>query len=162
MRRRKLARVLAWAFGIAAATTISCVIVPAALFSYFIQDEVSRATSPSGVVDAVLIETNGGATTSFGYRVVLTRSGWHWRTGTEVASLYGAVRSDRAYGANLAWQAPGELAVEYLRARQEKLELPLVEVGGQTVATTLDSGVNDPMALPGGMLYNLQGRPHDE
>jgi hypothetical protein len=45
------------------------------LMAYFIfllagepsKDEVARNTSPTGKVDAVLLETNGGATTSFGY-----------------------------------------------------------------------------------------------
>jgi hypothetical protein len=32
-------------------------------------DEVARATNPSGKVDAVLVERNGGATTSFGYNI---------------------------------------------------------------------------------------------
>ena len=31
------------------------------------RDEVARVASPYGGVEAVLIETNGGATTSFGY-----------------------------------------------------------------------------------------------
>ncbi len=30
------------------------------------RDEVARVASPSGKVDAVVVETNGGATTSFG------------------------------------------------------------------------------------------------
>jgi hypothetical protein len=33
------------------------------------RDEVARVASPDGRVEAVLIETNGGATTSFGYEV---------------------------------------------------------------------------------------------
>ena len=35
------------------------------------EDEVARVTSPDGRVEAVLIETNGGATTSFGYKVLV-------------------------------------------------------------------------------------------
>ena len=38
-------------------------------------DEVSRVSSPDGKVDAVLVETNGGATTSFGYRVFIATPG---------------------------------------------------------------------------------------
>jgi hypothetical protein len=152
------ARVLAWIFGVATAITVSC----AALFSYFTQDEVYRASDSSGSVDAVLVETNAGAMTSFGYRVILTRSGWHWRMGTEVASLYGAVRSKQAYGANLVWRAPGELSVQYLDAEDVKLLLPTLEVAGEVVATSLDSGINDGTAPPGGLFYNLEGRPYDK
>ena len=123
------------------------------------QDEVARIPSPTNRIDAVLIETNGGATTSFGYRVFLTKPGWHWRTGTEVASLYGAARSEQAYGVNLKWRSPHELAVEYLRAYQERLVQAQATVAAEVVHTTLVAGHSDPTAPPGGMLYNLQGRP---
>ena len=157
-RRLGAARVLAWIFGVATAITVSC----AALFSYFTQDEVYRATDPSGSVDAVLVETNAGATTSFGYRVILAHSGWHWRLGTEVASLYGAVRSKQAYGANLVWRAPGKLSVQYLGAEAETVRRATLEVAGEVVTTSLDSGINDEAAPPGGMLYNLEGRAYDK
>jgi hypothetical protein len=125
------------------------------------QDEVARVQSPGGELDAILVETNGGATTSFGYRVFLARRGRHWRLGTEVASLYGAVRSQQAYGVNLQWRGVTELALEYLEARQAELLQAEATVSGVTVRTTLASGVSDPAAPPGGMLYNLQGRPYD-
>jgi len=157
----KLARVLAWTLGAALVLAVSCVAIPAALFSVFAQDEVSRVTSPSGSLDAVLIETNGGATTSFGYRVIVARPGWHWRTGTEVASLYGAIRSESAYGVNLVWQNEDSLSLGYLRAKHEDIELPTLSVAGEDVITTLHPGIEDPNAPPGGMLYNLQGRPYD-
>src|SRR5258705_13961034 len=50
------------------------------------QDEVSRVPSPDGRVEAVLIETNGGATTSFGYRILVETKG-RWFSGEEVAWL---------------------------------------------------------------------------
>lgn len=152
---------MAWVLGAALVLVVCCVAIPSALFSFFSQDEVARVTSPTAALDAVLIETNGGATTSFGYRVIVTRPGWHWRTGTEVASLYGAVRSESAYGANLVWQGVDALSVQYVRARHENLSLPSVSIAGQDVATTLLSGIEDPTAPPGGMLYNRRGRPHD-
>jgi len=125
------------------------------------EDEVARVISPDGRVDAILIETNGGATTSFGYRVLLARHGFHWRLATEVAALYGAVRSETAYGANLRWRSPNQLAVEYLEADEARVFRADAFVGGITVRTTLASGVSDPTAPPGGMLYNLEGRPFD-
>jgi hypothetical protein len=159
--RSELVRIVAWGFGVALVLAVSCVTIPAALFSIFAQEEVARVPSPSGLLEAVLIESNGGATTSFGYRVIVTRPGWHWRTGTEVVSLYGAIRSESAYGANLVWQNDDALSVEYLSARREKVVRPTASIAGHEVATTLRPGIDDPGAPPGGMLYNLQGRAHD-
>ncbi len=54
-------------------------------------DEVARASNSNANVDAVLVETNGGATTSFGYEVfVLPRGQKPKRSDHVVASLYGA------------------------------------------------------------------------
>ncbi len=158
----RIARVLAWVIVSALALLTSCALVPVALFSIFGQSEVVRVPSPNGRVDAVLVETNGGATTSFGYRVILTRHDWHWRTGRETASLYGAVRSENAYGANLEWQDENSLSVLYLRARRATEREHPTTIAGRTVTTTLRAGVSDPTAPSGGMLYNLEGRPHDE
>jgi hypothetical protein len=125
------------------------------------RDEVARVTSPSGKVDAVLVETNGGATTSFGYEVFIvpTRASIWLRN--DVASFYGAVRSDEAYGVNLKWSDPSNVNLEYLKARQQEVLIPTVSIAGQEIHVTLKSGVSDPKAPRGGMLYNLRGRPHD-
>jgi hypothetical protein len=39
------------------------------------RDEVARVAAPGGQVEAVLVETNGGATTSFGYEVHVVERG---------------------------------------------------------------------------------------
>jgi hypothetical protein len=124
-------------------------------------DEVARVTAPGGDVDAVLIERNGGATTSFGYEVFVVPRGKSIVQSAEnsTASLYGAVRSDSAYGANLRWVAGNELAVEYRDSRQASLRDSVVPLAGRSVRVVLRSGVEDPDAPGGGMLYNLQGRP---
>src|SRR5262245_61369365 len=75
-------------------------------------DEVARVTSPDGRLDAVLFELNGGATTSFAYEVAVVEKGR--KDGDRVAWLYGAVRNDSAYGANLKWAGETELAIEFL------------------------------------------------
>src|SRR5690348_12320464 len=77
------------------------------------REEVSRVASPSGDLVATVIEINGGAATSFGYEVRIARKGFSVG-GTKVASLYGAVRNDHAYGVNLRWVSDQELHVEYL------------------------------------------------
>ncbi|HEY3269380.1 MAG TPA: hypothetical protein VGM37_20905 [Armatimonadota bacterium] len=124
-------------------------------------DEVSRVPSPSHKVDAVVVETNGGATTSFGYEVYLTAPGKPYTDGVEVANLYGAVRNSSAYGVNAKWRGPGRLAIEYLVATNAEISSARALVGGQAVLVTLKSGVYDPKARSGGMLYNLRGRPDD-
>lgn len=120
------------------------------------RDEVSHVASPSGNFVATVIEINGGATTSFGYEVRIARKGSN-NTGTEVASLYGAVRNDRAYGVNLRWVSDQELHVEYLTAESAEV-LPFRRFV-LPVRIILESGISDSSAPPGGMLYNLQGRP---
>lgn len=117
-------------------------------------------TSPDRVLDAVLVEVNGGATTSFGYDIHVVARG-DSAGGRPVASLYGAARSDSAYGANLRWGDERTLAVEFFSAREVTRHVSSIEVADRTVRVALRSGVSDPTAPPGGMLYNLQGRPHD-
>ena len=118
------------------------------------RDEVARVSSPDGRVEAVLIETNAGATTSFGYEVHVVPKGRS--TSAQVAWLYGAGRSKNAYGANLKWTDDHELVIEYLDAREERLERASVNVEGRAVKVSLRSGVNDATAPAGGMLYNLE------
>jgi hypothetical protein len=121
-------------------------------------DEVARAPSPSGRVDAVLVERNGGATTSFGYEVFLVPGGGSAPSDSKqaVAWLYGAVRSDSAYGVNLRWITPDSLGLEYLEAREAKLLQPIVTVRGDRVHIRFRSGIEDRSAPAGGMEYNLR------
>ena len=121
------------------------------------QDEVSRVPSPDGRVEAVLIETNGGATTSFGYRILVETKG-RWFSGEEVAWLYGAGRNEHAYGVNLKWHSDAELFIEYLDAREAKLMKPKMNVAGRSITIALRGGVTDPTAPAGGMLRNLKKR----
>jgi hypothetical protein len=124
-------------------------------------DEVARAPSPDGIVDAVLVETNAGATTSFGYEVHIVPRGGSPSASSQTGLLYGAIRSESAYGANLKWIAPDILSIEYLSAESATLNHPSTSVQGRRITAQLVSGISDPTAPPGGMLYNLQGRPHD-
>jgi hypothetical protein len=81
------------------------------------RDEVARVVTPDGRVEAVLVETNDGATTSFGYEVHVVEKGRP--AGHRVAWLYGAGRNAQAYGANLKWAGENELMIEYLEARDQ-------------------------------------------
>ncbi|MBU8978026.1 DUF5412 domain-containing protein [Lysobacter sp. MMG2] len=118
-------------------------------------DEVARSTSPDGTIDAVVIESNGGATTSFSYDVCLARRGGDCNVEASVANLYGASRSDQAYGINIRWADASLIRIEYLDAERAEVLRPTTAIGGRTVNAVLRSGVNDPSAPPGGMLYNL-------
>lgn len=122
------------------------------------RDEVSRVASPSGERVATVIEINGGATTSFGYEVRVSQTGFHPGS-AKVALLYAAVRSHRAYGVNLRWVSDQELHVEYLSAQFAEVVSP--GKSGPPMRVVLAPGISDSSAPPGGMLYNLQGRPHD-
>ena len=116
------------------------------------RDEVSRVTSPDGRVDAILFETDCGATCSFGYEIRLAPKGT--RNGEEVATLDGAVRSEQAWGVNLKWLNADNLSVEYLRANHSTLLEQAVDIAGHTVKVSMHSGVNDLQAPAGGMQYN--------
>jgi hypothetical protein len=115
--------------------------------------EVARVKSPNGNLEAVLTETNGGATTSFGYEVSVGTEGA--KTLDPVASLYGALRNEQAYGVNLSWLDNHVLRVQYLRAKAVQNVSKTVSVGGQEVEVELQSGVEDAGAPSGGMHYNL-------
>lgn len=134
-------------------------IIGASLVMYFAfkpsRDEVARVESPDLAIVAAVIETNGGATTSFGYEVRLSEN--HTSFGAKrVASLYGATRSATAYGVNLRWTSASELSIEYLNARSADLEEREVRIGPRTIHITLKPGVVDMTAPGGGMLYNLE------
>jgi hypothetical protein len=121
------------------------------------KDEVARLTAPSGQIDAVLLETNGGATTSFGYEVHMVKTGAK-PVDSPMVVLYGALRNDNAYGVNLRWESDSVLAVEYLTAKSTSLMSSRASVEGHAVNLVLRPGVADPAAPAGGMFYNLQGR----
>jgi hypothetical protein len=126
-------------------------------------DEVARVPSPSGGAEAVLVESNGGATTSFGYEVYLVRAGEQYRKGKEVASLYGAVRNASAYGADLRWTSSNRLVIEYWSAGDATILRRKSILGGRAITTELRSGVYNAKAPTGGMLYNrelLEKRRH--
>jgi hypothetical protein len=126
------------------------------------RDEVPHVTSPPGRHDAVMFESNGGATISFGYEIHVVRSGTKQIIGVrdgEVANLYGATRNASASGANLRWQDDRTLVVEYLTAQHIHVNHPMVVIDGAAVIVELRSGIADATAPPGGMLHNRRGRP---
>jgi hypothetical protein len=123
-------------------------------------DVVARSFSPDGAIDAVLVESNGGATTSFWYDVCLARHGGTCTVAESIATIYGATRSDQAYGVNVHWVNDSLLEVRYLDAVRTKVA-DTHSMGDRMVKIVLRPGVRDDLAPPGGMLYNLQNRRQD-
>ena len=147
--------------GTLASLVIGVVLLMSWFFSGLIgepsKDEVARVVSPTGKIDAVLFETNGGATTSFGYEIYVVEHGAQ-PAGSPAISLYGAVRNEHAYGANLRWASPDSVAVEFLSAKSTKIKQQAQSIGTQSVHFSIHEGVIDNSAPSGGMLYNLRGR----
>jgi hypothetical protein len=121
-------------------------------------DTVVRAASQSGRVEALLDEINCGATTSFGYVVSLRPVASSMASGVRVASAYGAVRNEDAYGMNLVWVDENTLEIQYWKARWATLEHPDASVDGGTIATRMKADVRDETAPAGGMIYNRERR----
>ena len=119
------------------------------------KNEVGRLTDPSGTIDAVIIEINGGATTSFTYDVMITTKGSNAKSGNKVATLYGATRNESAYGVNLKWISNKVLSIEYFDTKSVKSQKDDVTINGNKIQVILKDGIWDKDAPSGGMLYNL-------
>jgi len=117
--------------------------------------EVTRINSPDGSLVASVFETNGGATTDFAYEVNVSRN-WPIRWGHAVASLYGAGRSDCAYGVNLSWIGNDTLLITYKDAQSTDVDRT-ARLLSRTVKVKTKSGVSDPNAPCGGMEYGQRG-----
>ena len=137
------------------------IVAPILVSACWSSDEVARTSEPAGRLDAVVVERNGGATTSFGYEVYVVPRGQRPYAGTLVADFYGAVRNESAYGVNARWAAGPQLVIEYLTAQMAALRHAETTIAGTSVQVVLRDSVRDSSAPPGGMLYNLRGRPYD-
>jgi hypothetical protein len=152
----RILRWLLWATGAVFLGIVAFGVFPWVLFSPS-EDEVARVTFPKGDLDAVLMEINGGATTSFGYNVIVVKRGARPNK-DPVARLYGAVRNEHAYGLKMRWEEEALLVLEYMEANSALLAKESVSVGGKLIRVAMKSGVIDPSAPSGGMLFNLRGR----
>lgn len=105
------------------------------------QEEIKRIQSPDGLVDAVVVETNGGATTSFGYKVYIVPKGLEFSEKYLVAKTYGSVLSDGEYGVDVFWE-DNMLQVEYATGRTMSDETrPEVLIDGFTYTIQVKKGV---------------------
>lgn len=97
-------------------------------------EETSRVTAPSGKLDAVVIESNGGATTSFGYHIHIVEKGKSTARDGRAALVYGGA------GVNLRWEKDRVIA-EYLECRWTEQKEKTVTVAGEKVEVELRPGV---------------------
>lgn len=133
----------------------ACCVLP--LFPPVSRCEVARTASPLPGLDAVLFETNGGATTSFGYDVyVVTAGHLVQRSDRPVASVYGAHPSRFAPGVNLRWHDADLLIAEYLHAYSVEQPKPTVRIGNRTVRIELRDGIDVTSTPTGSMERNLR------
>jgi len=164
----KIPRPLKWILWLVGSALAALTVGWVVLMMYFLflfagepsKNEVARNVSSTGKMDAVLFETNGGATTSFGYEIYVVEHGAQ-PSGSPAASLYGAIRNQHAYGANLKWTSLDTVAVEFLSAKSVKIEKPIVSVGTQAIHLVVHEGVLDNAAPSGGILFNLRGQQHE-
>lgn len=118
--------------------------------------EVARIISPDQNLVAFVIETNGGATTSFGYVVKIQGRHQAPDLSKNVASLYGAVRSSCAYGVDLEWQSNDVLLIKYLEAKNVKFTSDTIIIRDKNINVKLISGITNSSAPCGGMEYSLK------
>ena len=100
-------------------TIITIIILIAGVMMFFLKDlekdfvpeEISRFTSPDSKVDAVLMQTNGGATTSYGYFLHIVPKGKSTKKGDEI------FRADRVEGLIFKWIKVTQLEIKFKKAK---------------------------------------------
>lgn len=114
------------------------------------REEVAWAGSPDGRTYAILSETNGGATASFGYIVELHAAPHDGSVPVNAGELYGAVRSECAYGVDLHWLNPSTLALQFTSAKQVNVPA-FVTVDSRRIQIVPQAGRTNNAAPCGGM-----------
>jgi hypothetical protein len=75
------------------------------------REELKRTTSPDSIVDAVLVQANGGATTSFIYELYVVKKGAKITEGSAL------LRADHVDGLLIGWSQSKLLDIKYAEAR---------------------------------------------
>ena len=133
------------------AATVGLSMIAVGLFALS-HDEVARVASPGAVAEAVVVESNRVATTSYGYDVVVVPHGAGWKRVEAVAHFNAATRKPTVYGVTQRWRSGDSLVVEYWQARDARLDLPTVRVGDAVVHVTIQGGIMDSAATAYAML----------
>lgn len=117
-----------------------------------VRTEVLRVPSPDGALDAVVVQTDAGATTDFGYLLTLPRRGCP-PDATPVLRVVGATRNAAAAGVMVRWTGPRAVTIDYLDARfaDPSAVRRQVPTAGGVVDVAVSPGRGDASAPPGGM-----------
>ena len=120
--------------------------------------EVARIASPSGKLEAILIETNGGATTAFGYLIHVVRAGSKPPEAEKApADFYRLTWNGSRYGVDLRWKSDTLLYVDYLSATLAHNSGPATVQGFEAITIELRSGIVD-LSVPVGEMFAWFGR----
>ena len=117
------------------------------------REERAWANSPDGRTHAILIETNGGATTAFGYLVELHPSDHQGQEPVRVADFY-RVESDCEYGLDMRWADANTLVLGIRSASQMHVDKS-ASVGGKIIRVIIETGAGQSADPCRGM----KGRP---
>ena len=131
-------------FGAAAALTFALLVAACDLNGPPSREQVAWAKSPDGLTHAILIETNGGATTPFGYLVELHPADHQGQAPVRAVRLMSAT-SQCARGVELRWLDPGTLALRYVSASRIDMKHS-VAVGNKTVRIVAQKETRNPAA----------------
>jgi hypothetical protein len=138
---------LIFVVGLAAFAVVMVYVVGSFLFS---KTDVATIFSPDNETIAIVEETNGGATTSFGYNVYLKANSVSGDR-RKAAALHGAVRSECAFGVDVVWRNPEKVEIRYLSSKSEPDYAESLLVGTKAIDIELVTGVTNPSARCGGM-----------
>ncbi len=118
-------------------------------------EERAWANSPDEKTHAILIETNGGATTTFGYLVELHPSDHRGQKPVRVADFY-RVNSQCEYGLHMRWRDANTLVLGFVSADQMHVSKS-ADVGGKDVRIIVEAGEGEYTDPCRGM----KGRPRE-
>lgn len=117
--------------------------------------EAARVTDPGNSLDAVVLESDAGATTGYTYSVCVVPRGQSCEASAVVARFEEAARSPSSWGVDTVWQSPKHLEIRYLRAKASELMHPN-QSPGSTIDVVLKAGIDNSFAPPGAMVKSVR------
>ncbi len=108
MSAKNIFRSIVFAALLSAAGVISGCFFGGGLCSY---EEISRVKSPDSFVDAVLVQSNCGATTPYGYLLCIVPTGGKYKKDEYL------LNADHVDGLEIHWRQPKLLEIRYREAR---------------------------------------------
>jgi hypothetical protein len=113
--------------------------------------EAARIASEDGALDAVVLESDAGATTGYAYSVCVVPRGKPCSDPAIVARFDEAARSVSSWGVDPVWTSPRHLEVRYLRAKVAELT-HASQSSGSAISVTLKGGIDNPKSPRGSMV----------